>query len=117
MHHDTIESGVVNFLRIDCRQWIRCDGYSDSLFCLNKIHLFTKGLLDVWLWDLYGTAGIFRDAFSSWMTQGLALSASFHRLGGEIDVPHTRANKAFSLFLKTLRFPQDEDLHSLSDAN
>ena len=109
MHHGTIEIGVVDFLYSDCRQWITYEGYSDSLFCLNKIHLFTRELLEIWLWDLSGTRGTFRDAFSSWMMQGLASSASFHRLRREIDVARKRENESFFLFLKTLRFPHDED--------
>ncbi len=103
----------MDFFGRDCRQWITYDGYSDSLFCLNKTHLFKRELLDPWLWDLCGTGSTFRDVFSSWMTKGLASSGAFHRLGREIGVPHTRANEAFSLFLKTLIFPHDEDLYSL----
>ena len=52
LHHGTIENGAMDFLGGGCRQWIAYEGYSDSLYCLNKIHEFTRELLDAWLWDL-----------------------------------------------------------------
>lgn len=69
--------------------------------------------MEFWYWSLCSTGGTFLDTFTSWMTQGLASSAPFHRLGREIELPRTRGNEAFSLFLKTLRFTHDEDLFSL----
>jgi len=113
LHHGTIDIQVTDFFCRDCRQYIPYDGYTDALFGITKHQIFTRELLDAWLWDLCGTGGTFRDVFSSWFTQSLSHSASFHRLGREIDANRQRGNEAFSAFLKTLKFPQDDDLYSL----
>jgi len=113
LHHGTIYIQVTDFSCGDCRQYIPYDGYSDALFCVDKNHILTRELLDAWLWGLCGTGGTFRDVFSSWQTQGLAPSSSFHRLGAEINLHRQKGNEAFSAFLKTLRFPHDDDLYAL----
>lgn len=113
LHHGAIDIKVTDFICLNCRRCIPFDGYSDAFFCLTKKHIFTRELLDAWLWDLCGSGGTFRDVFSSWSSQGLAESASIHRIGREMDINRQRGNEAFSAFLKTLRFPKDEDLYSL----
>ena len=113
LHHGSIEIGVMDFFCRNSRQWIIYVGFSDSLFCLNKLHLFTRELLDSWLWNLCGTKATFRDTFTFRMTQGLASSASFHHLGREIELLRVKANESFSMFLKTLWYLHDEDLYSL----
>jgi len=113
LHHGTIDIRVTDLSCGNCRRYIPYDGYADAVFCLNKMHIFTRELLDAWLWDLCGMGGTFRDVFTSWLSQGIAPSAAFHRIGREICVNRQRGNEAFSGFLKTLKFPHDDDLYSL----
>jgi len=113
LHHGAIDVRVTDFICTTCGMYIPYDGFDNSFFCLTKKHVFTRELLDAWLWDLCGSGGTFRDVFSSWSSQGLASSASFHRLGNEVEINRQRGNEAFSAFLKTLKFPRDEDLHEL----
>jgi len=75
--------------------------------------LFTCELLDAWLWDICGTGGTFREIISSWDSQRLSHSASFHRFGREGIINRQRGNDTFSAYLKTLRFSRDDDLYSL----
>ena len=90
------------------------DGRVDALFSSRKEHIFTRELLDPWLWDVSGTGGKFRDAFYSWLSKSSISSASCHRLGNERDFARKRGNEAFSTFLKMLSFPNDEDLFDLN---
>jgi len=113
LHHGTLIVEVVDLKCPHCRTYNPFDGYSDGLFCFSKIHIFTRELLDSWVWDICGTGGTFRDTFSSWSSKAMSASATFHRLGREPSISRQNANEAFSEFLLKLRFPREEDLHQL----
>ena len=96
-----------------CRSLVAYDGLRDGLFCVNKKNAFSIELLDIWLWDICGSGGKFRDAYSSWAFKSTAFSASFHRIVSNAIVHRKICNDAFTLFLKLLKFPRDEDLYRL----
>ena len=64
LHHGTIGIDVVDLKYLNCFRLVPYDGASDVLFCSRKEHVITRELLDSWLWDVCGTGGTFRDAFS-----------------------------------------------------
>lgn len=113
LHHGEIEIVVTDLTCGICGACIPYDGLSDAIFCVTKKHTFSRELLDMWLWDICGTGGTFRDAYSSWASKSYATSASFHRIGKLSNVTRQLSNDAFTLFLKALKFPRDEDLAQL----
>jgi len=113
LHHGSVDIEVIDLRCTSCLRIIPYDGMSDSLFCSNNKHAFTRELLDAWLWDVCGTGGSFRDAFSSWAAKSVSTSTALHIIGKPPDLNRQRANDAFTQFLMTLRFPSDSDAADL----
>ena len=113
LHHGCIPIAVIDSRCPKCHRLIPYDGAFDALFCTRKDHVFTRELLDAWLWDVCGTGGTFRDAFYSWETKTSMASASLHRVTTKYSFARQRGNEAFSAFLTTLQFPQDDHVFAL----
>ncbi len=113
LHHGCSELSVADFTCTHCKRTIPYDGLSDGIFCLNKKHVFTRELLDMWLWDLCVTGSTFRDIYSSWETKTRAVSACFHCDGSSEILNMQKCNEAFTSFLKLLKFPSDDVLFGL----
>ena len=75
MHHGSVIIHVQDF-RCECENMIACDGMSDGLFCMTRQHVFKRGLLDAWIFDVCGVGMSFRDAFASWKRKSCSYSAS-----------------------------------------
>ena len=67
----------------------------------------------MWLWYVCGSGSTFRDAYASWSSKACAATASYHRIGAENLAHRKLSNDAFTMLLKTLRFPDDNDLFEL----
>ena len=104
LHHGTIPIHVMDFVCNQCGLFIPYDGYSDGVFSVNKKHLFRRELLDMWLWDICGSGGTFRDACASSTSKSCAATAMYHRIGTENLAHRQLSNEAFTMFLKTLNF-------------
>ena len=88
-------------------------GFYDGIFRLNRNKCFSRELLGMWLWDVCGTGGTFRDAYSSWSSKSYATSASFHRIGTDNYPTRQLNNQAFTTFLKKLTFHSEKHLVEL----
>ena len=66
IHHGTISIRVIEFLRLKCGTYLHYDSSSDGVFRLTKDHLFSRELVDMWLWDVCGTGCTLCEACSSW---------------------------------------------------
>lgn len=113
LHHGSIPYLVTEFTCSNCGLRVFYDGLCHGVFRLNKTHLFSRELLDMWLWDICGTGGTFRDAYSSWSSKSYAATASLHRIGTDNFASRQLSNEAFTSFLKTLRFTREGDLFEL----
>ena len=106
LHHGTVPIHI-NDLRCDvCGQINAYDGLDDGTFALDKNLVFTRELIDAWMWDMCGTGGTFRDTFSSWASNQWFTSASYHRVGTELMCNRQRANENFHHFLGQPLFSQ-----------
>ena len=113
LHHGSIEVEVADIICKNCRSEIPYDGFCDALFCLNKRHIFTRELIDGWLWEVCGTGGTFRDSFFSWDSRCVSPSSQFTLIRGPPRVNRQRGNEAFSKFLLLLELPSEEALNDL----
>ncbi len=83
------------------------------MFCVTKKHIFSRELLDTWLWDICDTGGTFRDVYTAWSPKACASSSSVHRIGSSEIVSSQLSNESFTLFIKTLKFPNHKNLIEL----
>ena len=113
LHHGSFNVEVIDLKCNVCGKLIPYDGVYDALFSTRKEHLFTRELLDAWLWDVCGTGGTFRDAFYSWSSKNCMSSAACHRIGDVSTFARQRGNEAFSAFLMTLKFPKERGIFDL----
>ena len=113
LHHGSIPFRVIDIVCMDCGITIPYDGVSHGVFRVNQNHLFARELLDMWLWDICGTGGTFRHAYSSWSSKSYAATASLHRIGTDNFASRQLSNEAFTCFLKTLTFSKEENLFEL----
>jgi len=113
LHHGTVAVQAMDYRCPQCGYYNHYDGLSDGLFNVSKDHIFTRELLDSWLWDVCNTGGTFRDAFASWETKLWMPTAKLHRCGKEPNISRQLGNEAFAAFLLTLRFPNEEDMNAL----
>lgn len=113
LHHGSLQVRVIDLKCNECHRLIPYDGANDALLSARKEHLFTRELLDAWLWDVCGSGGTLRVAFYSWSSKNCKTSASCHRLGNESKFARQRGNEAFNSFLMTLCFPKDQDVFEL----
>jgi len=97
----------------DCGAIIRYDGLSDGLFCASKHNVFTRELLDVWVFDVCGLGMTFREAFTSWKRKARSVNALEQCIHDGPSISRRMANEAFGLYLKSLRFPSKHDLQDL----
>ncbi len=65
IHHGTLEIFATDVSFSECGRFLPYGGVYDSIFCLSKQDIFTRELLDAWVWDVCGMGGTFLDAFSS----------------------------------------------------
>ena len=86
LHHGNITIWVTDFVRGYCNELFPYDRLVDGIVCVKKKDVFSRELLDTWLWDMCGTGGTFRDDYSSWSSKSTANSASFHRIGTSSNV-------------------------------
>lgn len=112
LHHGTVMLPVSDFVCHECKTIVPYDGLSDGTFYLNKKQAFTREILDIWLWDLCGAGGTFRDIFYSWEAKKSAISALFHQISPEDNLNRQTCNEAFTSFLKLLKFSRNEHLNS-----
>ena len=113
LHHGTFQIGVPDYACPHFRRYTPYDGRSDALFCLSRRHAFSRELLDSWLCYLCGSGGTFRDVFSSWSSKNFSTRSSLLRLGMHSNFSRQRGNDAFSAYLKTLRFVEEDYLSNL----
>ena len=113
LHHGAISFWVTDFNCRYCGKLIPYDGLEDGVFCVNGKQVFTREVLDKWVWDICGSGGTFRDAYSSWSSKATAFSACFQIIGATLYVNRLLCNEVFSLFLKSLKFPRNENLFEL----
>ena len=76
------------------------NGLSDGMIGMNEKNLFTRELLDMWVWDVCGSSATFRDEYYSWESKSTAFRASYPRIGVPINVSRQLCNDAFTAFLK-----------------
>lgn len=81
LHHGTITICAIDYACGYCGNLIPYDGLRHGLFRINKKNLCTQELLDMWVWDVCGSGGTFRDAYYSWASKSTAFSASHHPIG------------------------------------
>ncbi len=98
---------------LECNVTVPYDCLYDGVFRLTQNHLFSRELLDMWLWDVCGSGGTFRDAYASWSSKSYATTASFHRLGTDNYATRQLSNEAFTSYLKLLAFASETELHEL----
>jgi len=65
LHYGTINIAVTDFVCGLCGLRDVFDGLSDGIFCFSKKHVCARELVDMWLWDICGTGGTFRDVYTS----------------------------------------------------
>lgn len=82
-------------------------------FCASRYHVFSRDLLDVWMFDVCGVDMSFRDAFSSWKRKTSSPSSSFIWLENPPLVKRRMGNEAFNGFLRTVRFSNENRLVDL----
>ncbi len=92
----------------DCMKVVPYDGVDDALFCLSKTNIFTRGLLDHWLYEVCAVGTPFRDVYSSWMRFSTSVSSGFINIGKSPSINRQRCNEALNQFMLTLRFSDDE---------
>ena len=56
------------------------DGLSDGLFLVNENNLFTRELLEMWVWDICDSGGTFREDYHSQASKTEAFSACYHQI-------------------------------------
>ena len=95
-HHGSIAYCVTDFTCSNCCLRIIYDALCHGVFRLNKHHLFSRELLDMWLWDICGTGGSFRDAYFSWSSKSYAATASLNRIGTDNFASRQMSNEAFN---------------------
>ena len=64
LRHGSIPYSVTEFSCSKCGLRIFYDGLCYAIFRLNKIHLFSRELLDMWPWNICGIGGTFLGAYS-----------------------------------------------------
>lgn len=98
LNHGSIKVDVAKISCTECGMEIPYDGLCDSLLRLNKGHLFTRELIDSWVWELCGTGGKFRDSFVSWDSRCVIPSTKMHLIGVPPEVNRQRGNEALLSF-------------------
>ena len=81
LHHGSIKVDVAEIICLACGKQIPYDGLCNSLFRLNKGYIFTRELIDSWVWELCRTGGTFRDSFFSWDSRCVTPSTKIHVIG------------------------------------
>ena len=74
--------------------------------------MFTKELLNCWIYKACAKGSIFQDCLDTWFERTSSVNAMKNRLGKEKPVGRHQVNYACSLFLKRLCFPSPKHLTS-----
>ena len=89
------------------------DGMSDGLFSTTSQHIFTRDLLDAWMFDVCGVGMSLKDAFASWKRESSSYSDSSIWLQNPPLLKRRMGNVSFNTLLRTLRFSKASNLFDL----
>ncbi len=113
LHHGPVLITVTDVVCRSCGVIIPHDGESDSLFSSSETSVYTREILDSWVYDIWAKGYNFRDVFDSWYERSHSAYSNTHRIGFEKVIGRRQVNDAFTQFLKTLRFPSSDVLNSI----
>ena len=109
LHHRIIPICISDFLGAWCELNVPYAGLSNGTSCMNKKNSFTRELLDMWLWDICRSGCNFRDTYASWSSKSCAIIALYHRIETDNFAQRQLSKDKFTMFLKTLWFPDDNE--------
>lgn len=101
--HNTFTSWSPRMLAMWSQGYLRW--VQRRFICSSKFNIFTRKLLDSWVYDVCPVGIPFRGSFSSLSRSCYASSASLHAIGQHGSINRQRSNEAFNQYVKTLQFP------------
>lgn len=113
MEHGTIHITVLDLICPYCHTTNFFDGASSGLFCLSQSTVYTRELLDYFVYLVCGMGLSFREAFEVYVRLNESKSSEFIRHGRPSMCKRRASNMCFSLYVKKLVFPSEKDLSSL----
>lgn len=84
-------------------------GMGDTVFSFSKSHIFMREVLDAWVYDVCCTSTPFRNSFAARIRICTSESAATIRASCVPTINRQRANEAFNLFMRTSRFPKQDE--------
>ncbi len=106
-----LHRGGISFLIRDliceaCQQVLQYDGKKHVLDIMNRKSLFTRELLDSWIWDSCGRGETFRDCLFAWSSRASSTTSTVQLLAKHTTLNRQTANDTFWKFLMILRLPK-----------
>ena len=112
LHHGCIRIGVVDNICL-CGNVVRYEGLSDGFFSVSKFNIFTRELLDAWVFDVCGLGLTFLEAFTSWKRKACSITARNQYIDLPLTLKCRMGNVVFTAFLRTLTLSSEDILHKL----
>jgi len=103
----TLRITVADLICPWCDTIHRYDGEHDGLFSINPSSVYTRELLDLWVYQVCGLSMTFREAFDSFNFIQKLGSSKLARHGNTSKCKRRLSNTAFTAFLGTLEFPEE----------
>lgn len=105
----TVFIWVVDCLCPRCQIWNFFDGSDARMFSFSKWTVFSRELLDYWLYGLAVLGATFRESFEMSTRVALSSSARFSRWSSSpLRCTRLQGNKAISAFLRLIEYPAED---------
>jgi len=100
----TVRIQVADLICPSCQGLVPFEGVDSAMFVLNRYTVFSRELLDFWVYQVCGIGLTFREAYEAYRKLVTSTSASLVRSGTPLTCHRKIANTCFTRFLSKLVF-------------